>query len=85
MSDGTANLYTVDPATFRREARDGLTWRGEAVPYLNELKWIDGRIWANIYTTDQIVIINPATGRVEGLWTSRGCCRRGGLRRRPTC
>ena len=67
MSDGTANLYTVDPATFRREKHVTVTWRGEAVPYLNELEWIDGRIWANVYTTDQIVIIDPATGRVEGV------------------
>lgn len=34
---------------------------------LNELEWIDGRIWANVYVTDQIVIINPATGVVEGV------------------
>lgn len=67
MSDGSANLYTVDPATFRREKRVTVTWRGEAVPYLNELEWIDGRIWANVYTTDQLVIIDPATGRVEGI------------------
>ena len=67
MSDGSANLYTVDPTTFRREKRVTVTWRGEAVPYLNELEWIDGRIWANVYTTDQVVIIDPATGRVEGV------------------
>ncbi len=67
MTNGTANLYTVDPATFRREKHVTVTWRGEAVPYLNELEWIDGRIWANVYTTDQIVIINPATGVVEGV------------------
>lgn len=67
MSDGTASLYTVDPATFRREKRVTVTWRGEAVPYLNELEWIDGRIWANVYTTDQVVIIDPATGRIEGV------------------
>ena len=34
--------------------------------YLNELEWIDGKIWANVYTTDMIVIINPSTGVVEG-------------------
>ena len=34
---------------------------------LNELEWIDGRIWANVYVTDQIVIIDPATGVVEGI------------------
>ena len=34
---------------------------------LNELEWIDGRIWANVYTTDMIVIINPSSGKVEGV------------------
>lgn len=67
MTDGTANLYTVDPATFRREGHVTVTWKGEPVPYLNELEWIDGRIWANVYTTDQLVLIDPATGQVEGV------------------
>ena len=35
--------------------------------YLNELEYIDGRIWANVYTTDEIVIINPRDGKVEGV------------------
>jgi glutamine cyclotransferase len=39
---------------------------GRPVRYLNELEWIDGRIWANVYTTDMIVIINPSSGVVEG-------------------
>ena len=67
MSDGTATIYTVDPATFRREKRVTVTFRGAPVNYLNELEWIGGRIWANVYTTDQIVIIDPATGVVEGV------------------
>lgn len=54
-----------------RKAHD-LTLRGEPVELLNELEWIDGRIWANVYTTDQIVIIDPATGRVEGIVDLRG-------------
>ena len=33
---------------------------------LNELEWIDGRIWANVWMTERIVIINPADGKVEG-------------------
>lgn len=67
MSDGSSNLYTVDPATFRREGHVTVTFRGEPVSFLNELEWIDCRIWANVYTTDQIVIIDPATGRIEGV------------------
>ena len=67
MSDGTASIYTVDPATFRREKRVTVTFQGAPVNYLNELEWIEGKIWANVYTTDQIVIIDPATGAVEGI------------------
>ena len=67
MTDGSANLYTIDPETFRRERTTTVTLRGEPVDFLNELEWIDGRIWANVYTTDQIVIIDPATGHVEGI------------------
>ena len=67
FSDGSADLHVIDPATFRREKRITVTCEGAPVPYLNELEWIDGRLWANVYTTDQIVIIDPATGRVEGI------------------
>ena len=39
---------------------------------VNELEWIDGKIWANVYLTQQIIIINPETGRVEGVVDLRG-------------
>jgi glutamine cyclotransferase len=39
---------------------------GEPVTRLNELEWVDGRIWANVWLTDRIVIIDPASGSVEG-------------------
>lgn len=67
MSNGTANLYVLDPASFRRESTRTVTLRGEPVHYLNELEWIEGKIWANVYTTDQILIIDPRTGIVEGI------------------
>ena len=67
MSDGTATIHTVDPATFRREKRVTVTYKGAPVEYLNELEWIGDKIWANVYTTDQIVVIDPATGVVEGV------------------
>ncbi len=67
MTDGSAKVYTVDPATFRREKRTTVTYKGQPVDYLNELEWIDGKLWANVYTTDRIVIIDPATGKVEGV------------------
>ena len=67
MSNGTATIYRVDPATFRREGRITVTLRGEALNYINELEWIDGKIWANVYTTDRVLIIDPKTGVAEGM------------------
>lgn len=72
MSDGTERIFRIDPETFKREATLVVTMRGEAVQYLNELEWIDGKIWANVYTTDYVVIINPTTGVVEGLVNFQG-------------
>lgn len=72
MSNGSARLYRIDPATFRREGSVTVTCKGEPLELLNELEWIDGRIWANIYTTDWIAVIDPATGIVEGLVDLRG-------------
>ena len=72
MSNGTATIFKVDPATFRRESRITVTLRGEALNYINEMEWIDGKIWANVYTTNYIVIIDPATGVVEGVIDCEG-------------
>lgn len=67
MSDGSANIYTLDPGTFRREKRITVTFEGRPLDWINELEWIEGKIWANVYTTDRIVIFDPATGVVEGV------------------
>lgn len=67
LSDGSEHIWEVDPATFRRGRKITVTAAGRPVRFLNELEWIDGKIWANVYTTDRIVIIDPATGVVEGI------------------
>ncbi|MEG1611768.1 MAG: glutaminyl-peptide cyclotransferase [Alistipes sp.] len=72
MSNGSETIYTLDPATFRRERSVVVTFKGAPVRMLNELEWIDGRIWANVYMTDQIVIFDPATGVVDALVTLSG-------------
>ena len=41
--------------------------RGKPLNYLNELEYIDGKIWANVYTTNMIAIIDPESGNVEGV------------------
>jgi len=63
-SDGSARLYFLD-GEYRLQRSVEVLLDGRPVRYLNELEYIDGRIWANVYTTDLIVIINPATGAVE--------------------
>ena len=67
MSDGTSNIRVLNLETLKVERYIGVTLRGESISYLNELEWIEGRIWANVYTTNHIVIINPADGVVEGV------------------
>lgn len=65
-SDGSANLYFMD-GNFAQQKKLKVTLEDRPVRFLNELEYIDGKIWANVYTTDSIVIINPKTGKVEGL------------------
>ena len=63
-SDGTAMLYFMDKS-LKVTKRLRVTLNDRPVRYLNELEWIDGKIWANVYTSDTIAIINPSTGKVE--------------------
>lgn len=67
MSNGSADIYILNPETFKREKRITVTHKGRPVKDLNELEWIEGKIWANVYTSWNIVIIDPATGIVEGI------------------
>jgi len=64
-SDGTSNIYFLTPG-LKLEKTVNVTYNGRPLRLLNELEWIDGKIWANVYTTDMIVIIDPKTGVVEG-------------------
>lgn len=63
-SDGSANLYFLDD-DFRTTRKLTVRLNGRPVNDLNELEYIDGKIWANVYLTDLIVIVNPADGNVE--------------------
>ena len=66
MSDGSASLYFLDPATFVLVRKMEVHDRGTPVSGLNELEYLKGRIYANIWSTERIAIISPETGRVEG-------------------
>jgi len=63
-SDGTATLRFLDPATFEETGRLVVRDGGFPVQRLNELEWIDGEIWANVWKSDEIVRIDPESGRV---------------------
>lgn len=65
-SDGTANLYFMDDS-FKTMRKLTVKLNGRPVRDLNELECIDGKIWANVYLTDMIVIIDPADGNVTGI------------------
>lgn len=65
MSDGTAILHFLDPETFEEVRQVAVYDHGE-VTRLNELEYIDGKIYANIWMEETIAIINPQTGQVEG-------------------
>lgn len=67
MSDGSAELTFRDPSTFAETGRVAVVLDGQAVDQLNELDCSDGVIWANIWHSDRIVRISPATGRVTGI------------------
>jgi glutamine cyclotransferase len=66
MSDGTATLHFLDPNTYletgRVQVHDGPT----PITRLNELEYIGGEVWANVWQTDDVVRINPDTGQVVG-------------------
>lgn len=70
-SDGSANLYFMDE-NFALQKKITVKIDGRPVRFLNELEYIDGKIWANVYTSDEIVIINPKDGNVEGVIDCRG-------------
>ena len=72
MSDGTPDIRVLDPQSLALKRRISVTCNGESLPYLNELEWIEGKIWANVYTLDQIVVINPESGVVETIIDLRG-------------
>lgn len=67
MSDGSATLYFWDPNTLQEIGRVEVRDRGAPVVRLNELELIGGRVWANVWQTDRIAVIDPQTGRV-GAW-----------------
>ncbi len=65
VSDGSSNLTFYEPGTFKEIRKVSVTEAGTLVNNVNELEWIDGYVYANRYTTNEILKINPVTGIVE--------------------
>jgi glutaminyl-peptide cyclotransferase len=66
-SDGTENIWILDPATLiEKEHIQAYTNKGKIVG-LNELEWIDGKIYANRYQKNGVAIINPKNGAIEAV------------------
>ena len=66
MSDGTSKLHFLDPQTFEEIGQLAVFDDNGPVTRLNELEYVQGEIYANVWQTDRIARISPATGRVVG-------------------
>jgi glutaminyl-peptide cyclotransferase len=66
MTDGTEKIYFMDPEYFTEVKHIEVYDDKGARDNLNELEYINGEIWANVYTTDTIVIIQPNSGKITG-------------------
>ncbi|HEY0185710.1 MAG TPA: glutaminyl-peptide cyclotransferase [Rhodopila sp.] len=67
MSDGTSDIRILDPESLHQRGRIHVTCDGRAIKNINELEWIKGQIYANVWLSNVIVRINPASGKVVGL------------------
>ncbi len=67
LSDGTSRIRFLDPATFKVVRTIAVTLDGKPLDRLNELEWINGEIFANVWQTDNVVRIDPETGKVRGV------------------
>jgi glutaminyl-peptide cyclotransferase len=72
MSDGTATLRFLDPKTLRETGRLNVQSGGAPLADLNELEFVQGEIYANVFQTDLIARISPQTGAVTGWIDLRG-------------
>lgn len=66
LSDGTPELRFLDPETFEVTGRLTVLREGEPVQGLNELEWVRGELYANVWPTDWVAVIDPGSGRVTG-------------------
>jgi glutaminyl-peptide cyclotransferase len=68
MSDGSAKLTFRDPKSFNETGNVQVTRGGKPLTQLNELECVGGKVWANVWKTDEIVRIDPANGQVTNTY-----------------
>jgi len=67
MTDSSETIHILDPETFKELNHINVYSLDSKVPAVNELEWIDGKIYGNVYQKNAIAVINPKTGAVEGI------------------
>ena len=72
QSDGTEKIWTMNPETQKMINSINVYTNSNKIKSINELEWIDGKIYGNIWQKDAIAIINPTTGAVEGVLNLAG-------------
>ena len=80
LSDGTPRLRFLDPQTFAETGGVTVNWQGRPVGRLNELEFIDGEVWANVWQTDAVLRIDPGTGNILSVIDLSGLLAPGDIR-----
>jgi len=71
-SDGTEKIWTLNSNTLAEESYIEIYTNTSKIPEVNELEWVEGKIYANIWKRNAIAIVNPANGAVEGVIDMKG-------------
>lgn len=72
LSDGSAMLQFIDPENFQVQRKVEVTLEGRPIANLNELEYINGEVWANVWMTNEIVRIDPVTGNINSVLDLNG-------------
>jgi glutamine cyclotransferase len=72
LSDGSSDLFYFDPMTFKTVRKMSVRMNGQPVTELNELEFIEGEIWSNVWQRDLILQIDPSTGAVKSFLDLKG-------------
>lgn len=67
MSDGSEKIYILNPENLEIIDYINVYTNANKIDYINEMEWIEGKIWANIYEKDMVIKINPKTGAIENI------------------